>query len=471
MKHIDFTIDSSGAVKYETSGLVVQGENNVTRLTVAFPLEYEQFSKYIVFHTKRGIYTEEGMVKNIEIRLSGSYFDLPLGFINAGIEEIAFRAVNDAGTVFATVKTAFPPVNETLLPDSSAAAEVILTGTHFEAGDNIEITKKQVDFSNIIKIDLKRPLQNPIELGEINGLENAVLDGAENKINTLLFQPNGLAGLDENAKVPKENISLDAHDIGAVTQNDINDQKGAENGLAPLENSKIPNTYLPDISNVVASHTTTKHLVGQPVLTDLVNGVFTLDNHGLRDGVINEDGSTDYIIFMNGVLPNLITAGTVYVVMDCTQNTFRVQDWNTGITLVGFSTAGVGFNIYNHEYEVVFDNLNMDTNSKYTIVFCGRPMSYVVINVNDENELFFMAPFAAGVSIYDMYYCSLEMLFNPIPKKWWYKRYEYDYESGSEAYQTTAIQREFVSVEDINKISFLSLFYFQENVKMYIIKG
>lgn len=201
MKHIDFTIDSSGAVKYDTNGLVVQGENNVTRLTVAFPLEYEQFSKYIVFHTKRGVLTEEGMVKNIEVRLSGSYFDLPLGFINAGIEEIAFRAVDDVGTVFATVKTAFPPVNEALLPDSSAAAEVILTGTNFEAGESIEITKKQVDFSEIIKIGLKRPLQNPIEVTEINGLEQAVSDGVNSKIEELLSQPNGLAGLDENGQI------------------------------------------------------------------------------------------------------------------------------------------------------------------------------------------------------------------------------------------------------------------------------
>jgi hypothetical protein len=202
MKHIDFTIEGSGNVKYDTNGLIVEGENNVTRLTVLFPLEYEGFSKYIIFHTKKGVPTEEGNIKSIEVKLNGSYFDLPYHFVNAVIEEIAFRAVDDSGTVFATVKTAFPPVNEALLPDSAAAMELSLTGIHIEAGENIEITKRQVDCSGIIQIGLKRPLQNPLETSEINGLGEAVYS----KIDEVAGKPNGLAMLDQNAKIPPESL-------------------------------------------------------------------------------------------------------------------------------------------------------------------------------------------------------------------------------------------------------------------------
>jgi len=186
LKHIDFTIDIGGTVSCTTSGVLVSGENFATRITAVFPNELADYDKYIIFHTKNGVINiEDNRVFSIEVVMQNSYFDIPLALINAVIDEISFRAVNAEGKVYPSVSCAFPPIMDTLLPDSSAAIEPLLTGLVLNEGQNILITESVVGTTKNLTFSLKSPLESPIEIWEVNGLTDALLlDNKADKVPT-----------------------------------------------------------------------------------------------------------------------------------------------------------------------------------------------------------------------------------------------------------------------------------------------
>lgn len=145
--------------------------------------------------------------------------------------------------------------------------------------------------------------------------------------------------------------------------------------------SKIIENYVVDTPNITTS------------LTNLVNGIFTTNNHGFHP-VGDEDFFPTRIQFIKdngGNLPTGIDENTIYYVFAIpSNNTFQISKYGTSI-LSGFASAGNNYHIREAgEYNINISLDNIKYGKKYDVLinFVNNDTLYYVLD-NKDNELIF----------------------------------------------------------------------------------
>jgi hypothetical protein len=108
MYTINYVIDDNKKLSVSNASPVINGENNVTTISVKFPPDYSTWQQYVIFKTKTSVDVGGGLISTNTVLLTLGKYILTSGLVDAEIQNIQFKAISPTGAIFKSTILNFP---------------------------------------------------------------------------------------------------------------------------------------------------------------------------------------------------------------------------------------------------------------------------------------------------------------------------------------------------------------------------